>query len=103
MKNIDLNNALNAYKAPEPSDLLKGRILRAASAQSDITAPAPSSFTKRFVPIAASLLAVCAIGFGVMQSSTPTEPAAAAWQEAALDLGFHDVYEWVETEESQSQ
>ena len=102
MKNVDLNNALNAYKAPEPSDLLKGRILRAARAQSDMAAPAQTSFTKRFMPIAASLLAVCAIGFGVMQVSTPSEPAAAAWQEAALDLGFQDVYEWVETEETPS-
>jgi len=102
MKDTELNTKLEAYKAPEPSDLLKARILKAASGRENI-APSRASFVKRFMPIAASLLAVCAISFGVMQSQQPAEPETAAWQNAALDLGFEDVYDWVEAEEVPTQ
>lgn len=107
MKEIDLNRKLETYQAPEPSDLLKARILRAARTEAAIAAPARTPFTKRFMPIAASLLAICAVGFTVMQSSNTASPEAiietAAWQEAALDLGFEDIYEWVETEDTAAQ
>jgi len=101
MTEIDLNNRLNSYKAPEPSDLLKARILKAAKAE---PSPARTSFTTRFMPIAASLLAVCAIGFGTLQftQNSKTETVT-AWQEAATDLGFEDIYDWVETEETTVQ
>ena len=102
MKDTELNNKLEAYQAPQPSDLLKARILKAAST-SNVAALSRARFSKRFMPIAASLLAVCAISFSVMQIQAPTEPQAAAWQEAALDLGFEDVFEWVEAEETSSQ
>jgi hypothetical protein len=56
------------------------------------------------MPIAASLLAVCAIGFGTLQVSLNSETeTVTAWQEAATDLGFEDIYEWVETEEAAAQ
>jgi len=66
--------------------------------------PARTSFTTRFMPIAASLLAVCAIGFGTLQftQNSKTETVT-AWQEAATDLGFEDIYDWVETEETTVQ
>lgn len=101
MREIDLNNKLDSYKAPEPSDLLKARIMKAASSES---VPARISLTKRFMPIAASLLAVCAIGFGTLQMTQNSETeTATAWQEAATDLGFEEVYNWVETEEVTTQ
>jgi len=97
MKNSDLNKKLDSYQAPAPSDLLKSRILKAATAE---TTPARKSFTRRFMPIAASLLAVCAIGFTTLQYSQTTKTETAAWQEAATDLGFDEIYDWVETEEA---
>ena len=101
MTEIDLNNRLNSYKAPEPSDLLKARILKAAKAE---PIPVRASFTARFMPIAASLLAVCAIGFGTLQVSQNSETeTVTAWQEAATDLGFEEIYDWVETEEVPAQ
>ena len=96
MKDTDLNIKLDSYQAPEPSELLKARILKAAKTQ-----PAQKqSFTRRFMPIAASLLAVCAIGFVTLQYTQTSQTETAAWQEAAIDLGFEDIYEWVETEET---
>lgn len=102
MKDTELNHRLNAYQAPEPSVLLKARILKAAASKDKIP-PAQSSFSKRFMPIAASLIAICAVSFGLMQTQDPVEPDVTAWQEAALDLGFEDVYDWVEAEETSSQ
>lgn len=98
MKDTELNHRLKAYQAPEPSELLKARILKAATTSSGTVSSQPS-FNKRFMPIAASLLAICAISFSVMQVQQPSEPETAAWQEAALDLGFEEVYDWVEAEE----
>lgn len=96
MNDSELNKILGSYQAPAPSDLLKVRIMKAAK-----TAPmSKPSFSRRFMPIAASLLAVCAIGFGTMQYNTQTNKTeTAAWQEAAIDLGFDDIYDWVETGE----
>lgn len=99
MKDSDLNMKLDSYQAPEPSDLLKARILRAASAQPAQQFAKRPSFARRFMPIAASLLAICAIGFSALQITQTNETDAAAWQEAATDLGFSDIYDWVETEE----
>lgn len=101
MRETELNSKLDAYKAPEPSDLLKTRILKSAAAQ---TAPSRAPLAKRFMPIAASLLAMCAIGFGTLQITQNSETeTTAAWQEAATDLGFEDIYDWVETEEAVAQ
>ena len=99
MSDAELDKVLSAYQAPAPSDLLKARILKAAQqerADSPVQ-PAQRSFTRRFAPIAATLLAVCAIGFTALQQGSSIEdPEAAAWQEAALDLGMDDIYAWVE-------
>ncbi len=89
-----LGAVLDSYQAPAPGDLLKARILKAA----DETTARHKSFTKRYMPIAASLIAVCAVGFTALQvTGIGGQPEAEAWQEAALDLGFQDIYEWVET------
>ena len=99
MSDADLDKALAAYQAPAPSDLLKARILKAA-AQESVESPAQiaqPSFMRRFAPIAATVLAVCAIGFTAMQQNSFAEdPDAAIWQEAALNLGLDDIYAWVE-------
>ena len=99
MSDAKLDKVLAAYQAPAPSDLLKARILKAAQQESqDVqTQIAQPSFTRRFAPIAAMVLAVCAIGFTVLEQNTPiNDPEAAAWQEAALNLGLDDIYAWVE-------
>ena len=96
MKNADLNKKLESYQAPDPSELLKARILKAAKTK-PLQKP---SFTRRFMPMAASLLAVCAIGLTALQFTQTNETETTAWQEAAIDLGFEDIYDWVETEEA---
>ena len=101
MKDTDLNKRLDAYQAPNPSDLLKARILKAAEPQANTSASKP--FSKRFMPIAASLVAICAIGFATLQLGTTQKTESAAWQEAAIDLGFDDIYDWVEAEELATQ
>ena len=103
MREIDLNKRLESYQAPEPTDLLKARILNAARVENAATPPARASFTRRFMPIAASLIAICAIGFTVLQSPNTTKTETAAWQEAATDLGFDDIYDWVEAEDTAAQ
>ena len=99
MSDAKLDKVLAAYQAPAPSDLLKARILKAAQ-QERQGAPAQTaqpSLARRFAPIAATVLAICAIGFTAMQHNAGiADPEAAAWQEAALDLGMDDIYAWVE-------
>jgi len=97
MTDMDLYKKLESYQAPAPSDLLKARIMKAAAVQ---TKPTYKTLSKRFMPIAASLLAICAIGLTTLQITQTTKTEMAAWQEAATDLGFDDIYEWVETEEA---
>ena len=95
MQDNNLNKRLDSYQAPEPSELLKARILKAAKAH-----PASKpTFTQRFMPIAASLIAICAIGLTTLQLNQTDNTETSAWQDAATDLGFDDIYEWVETEE----
>ncbi len=88
-----LGAVLDSYQAPAPSDLLKARILKAAGE----TSASKRSFIKYYISIAASLVAVCAIGFTALQvTDIGGQPEAEAWQEAALDLGLEEVYLWVE-------
>ncbi len=99
MSDAELGKALAAYQAPAPSDLLKARILKAAQQerQGVPAQTAQPSFVRRFAPMAATVLAICAIGFtAIQQNSLGADPEAAAWQEAALDLGMDDIYAWVE-------
>lgn len=96
MNDTDLNKRLDSYHAPEPSALLKARILKAAQ----IKPVQKPSFARRFIHIAASLLMVSAIGFTAFQLSQTDKTETAAWQEAAADLGFDDIYDWVETEDA---
>lgn len=94
MRDNDLNKRLGAYQAPEPSDLLKARILKRATAQ---PAKRPS-WTRRLMPIAACLMAVFAIGFAGLQLSQP-DTTEDIWLEAANDLGVSEIYAWVEGED----
>jgi len=94
MTDNDLNRRLDAYQAPEPSEMLKARILKQAAA----TSAKPASWTRRFMPIAASLVAIFALGFAGLQLSQPVA-ANDVWLEAANDLGLSEIYIWVEGDE----
>lgn len=97
-----LNQKLDSHVPPVMSLNLRARILEAATAPV-VSAPISAPFVKRFMPIAASLLAICLIGYTVYQPSQNTQTETELWQEAALDLGFDEIYSWVESEESSAQ
>jgi len=107
MDDKTLNKWLDTHQAPTPSAELGVNILAAASVK-DIPANQNQTFRKRFMPIAATILAISMVGFtgftilsGKAVETTETETAL--WQEAALDLGFDDIYNWVESEDTSAQ
>lgn len=104
MRDNDLDKRLESYQAPEPSDLLKARILKQAAkhAPAELAKPVPSnskSWPRRYMAIAASLLAVFVIGVAGLQLSQP-DASEDVWLEAANDLGVSEIYAWVEGPDS---
>jgi len=102
-----LNIRLDSHQAPTPSADLSARILTAASTDGR-AANQNQRFAKRFTPIAATLLAVSMVGFtgfNVINSNAieNDKTETALWHEAALDLGFDDIYSWVESEDTPTQ
>ena len=104
MDDKNLDKWLESYQAPKPNADLSERIL-AAAASKPISSEVPSvktsyTFAKRFMPIAATLLAVTMVGFTGLSvlNSVNAKTETALWQEAALDLGFDEIYNWVESE-----
>jgi len=97
MSDKELDMMLGAHEVPEPSELLKARIIKATK---NTQTPKPS-FAKRYMAVAASALAICAIGMTSLQLTIPSETQI--WQEAASDLGFDEIYEWVESEDTPTQ
>jgi len=108
----DLDMRLAAYDAPEPSELLKARILKAAKVapqdqvqdkfQDQITRAPKRSFAKRYMGLAASLVAVSLVGFTGLQMTVNSDAATfdmAALQETATEFGFDEIYDWVESED----
>lgn len=104
-----LDMALDKIETVPPSDLVQARILRALPSQEDI-APRKSVPALGWRSIAAMVVAAFGLGFGGAQYlalpvSTESEPVFIAsvdqtdWLEAAEDLGFSDVYYWVQGEE----
>jgi len=94
-----LDKWLETHKAPMPSTDLNARILNAVTSDKQAN-DNHRSFTRRFLPIAATLLAVSMIGvtgFNTVNDKN-IETETALWQEAALDLGFDEIYDWVESE-----
>lgn len=102
MKDEILNQKLDSHIPPLMSSNLQARILEAGTAPV-VSAPISAPFAKRFMPIAASLLAICLVGYTVYQPSQNTQTETEIWQEAALDLGFDEIYNWVESEDSLAQ
>ena len=101
-----LDKWLEAQQAPDPRADLKARILAAATPVNSAPNTAKSfSLRKQLLPIAASILAIATVslfGFNVVDSGGANVDTAEAevWQEAALDLGFDDIYNWVESPDS---
>ena len=101
-----LDKWLDAHQAPEPGADLKARMLAAATPVNSAPNTARSfSFRKQLSPIAASILAIATVGlvgFNVANlGGTNIDTAEAeVWQEAALDLGFRDIYNWVESSDN---
>lgn len=96
MNDDALNQKLETLIPPVMSVNLQDRILAEA-------VPVSHSFSKRFMPIAASLLGSCLIGYAAFQPFQNNETETEIWQEAALDLGFEEIYTWVESEEKRAQ
>lgn len=106
-----IDEALGHFVAPPPGDLLKGRILRSLPPQPAVAhkgaGPAP-----RWRSVAAMVIAAFGLGFGGSQYLTlagtsgkapavvvSASTSETAWVETAEDLGFSDVYDWVEGED----
>lgn len=99
MDDKTLNKMLDSHVPPARVSNLSSRILIASETASLSQSPISKPFTKRFMPIAASLLAVSLIGYTFFTPSQNGQTETEIWQEAALDLGFNEVYTWVESEE----
>lgn len=103
MKSLD--DMLKTVEAPEPSNTLKARILREAKSQrtTEKTTQKPlraanDNRWKKWSAIAATLLVLCAVSFTMLspnQDATETE----LWAETAEDLGYEDLYAWVNEED----
>lgn len=95
-----LNQKLASLVPPAMSLNLQDLILAEAKA---VPKSRVGAFSKRFMPIAASILTICLIGYTVYQPSQNAQAETEIWQEAALDLGFDEIYSWVEGEDISAQ
>lgn len=99
MKSLD--DMLKTVEAPEPSDMLKARILRDAKAQGAVeTSPiaANDNRWKKWAAIAATVLVLGVVGVTTL-SPSPETSEAELWAETAEDLGYDDLYAWVNGED----
>ena len=93
-----LDAALDLVIAPEPSDILKARIMKDATGNVS-QAPSIKPERKQHWKIAAAFVAVLAVGgltYSVYTTTAETESETTAWLEAANELGVSDIYDWVE-------
>ncbi len=95
MKSLD--DMLNRVEAPEPSDTLKARILRDAKAQRPAEMQPVAANDNRWKKWSAIAAAAIILGVvGVTTLTLPTETAdAELWAETAEDMGYEDLYAWV--------
>lgn len=125
-KNLEMK--LSAYMAPEPSELLKARILKQASmmragedeqmtaAQTPMASELAGAgkvvraefrrkrFARRYMAVAACALAVGGIGLLQIENGGLTQSGyAQSTQEIAADFGFEEIYDWVEYESVESE
>jgi hypothetical protein len=99
MKSLD--DILKTVESPNPSDLLKARILKEAKAQRSSETPpmaANDNHWKKWAAIAATVLVVGVLG---VTSLSPNSESAEAelWAEKAEFMGYEDLYAWVNDEE----
>lgn len=94
MDDKTLNKMLDSHMPPAPNSNLAARIL-SASEQTSVSKP----LMKRFAPIAASILAISLVGYTMFTPAQNNQTETEIWQEAALDLGFDEIYNWVESED----
>jgi|GEM_PF-5944188 len=100
----NLNNILDQVKSPEPSDLLKARILQQAKAQrpskSAIERETPKAANdnhwRRWAGLAAMAVILGVVGVNTLSPVQTNE--AEAWAETAQTMGYEDLYAWVEGE-----
>jgi len=102
MEDKTLNAWLDSHQTPPPSSDLSARILAATTPEGS-TVINNHSIVKWIMPIAATILAICAVGFKGFAVFNNESAETALWQEAALDLGFDEIYDWVENEEYSAQ
>lgn len=100
MDDKTLNKMLDSHVPPAPSSNLAARIL-SVSEQSNASVSKP--FMKRYAPLAASLLAISLVGYTLFTPNQNSETETEVWQEAALDLGFDEIYNWVESKDGPAQ
>lgn len=105
----DLDKLLDSVQSPEPSDLLKARILREARSlrpaeKASETAPAndrawTQNFSvKKWGAVAALALVFGVVGFSTM-SPTSTVDQTDYVAEAADTMGYDELYAWVQGED----
>lgn len=103
----DLDKILDCVQAPEPSALLKARILKAAKEQNlvntDINNVTPiaanDNLWKRWGALAAIALFAAVIGITILPSQLSEPAEAELWAETADDIGYTDLYAWVQGED----
>jgi len=93
-----LDAMLDTISTSEPSEILKARIMKAATGQVH-SAPLENTPRRQYWKIAASfavIVAVGAIGYSTYTSPSEIQTEETVWLEAANELGVSDIYTWVE-------
>lgn len=109
---MELNTLLDQVEVPEPSDLLKARILQQARAQRPpapahkaaplkpaapkpaAPKPANDNHWKRWTGLAAMAVILGVVGFITLTPVQTSEEEV--WANAAQNMGYGDLYAWVE-------
>jgi hypothetical protein len=102
----DLDKILNTLDAPEPSRDLKTRILEAAKEQSPrstqtVPQAANDNNWKRWSAMAAMAIFAAAVGLTFLPSQSADMTDADLWAEKAEDIGYEDLYAWVQGEDTE--
>lgn len=98
----DLNSLLDQVKSPEPTESLKARIMQQAKTQRPIATPktANDNHWKRWAAFAAMAVILGVVGLTTL---TPVQTSEEdVWEEAAQNMGYEDLYAWVEDDASEN-
>ncbi len=96
----DITSVLKTLNAPSPSEALKTRILEGARNTNHLVHPDTSQAAndnkwKWASGIAAILIATVMLGATLWFEPTSTSETSDMWAEAAMSIGYDDLYEWV--------